>query len=226
MKPSLLHDIIIDARTNYNKTFRDLVWGHNVSGKEEKLKEIIYDARQNREFDYISAAEQNRILERKIIVVGELQHIDPKLKRSGFIAYDGENTLLVGFKGKKTLESGYVYSPYIPRTFPKLIAEDLVSVQPMSRSCSVAWSFDFETPELKSPPIVANPRKLQCALEVEQMVKEYGGFSNEKYITDMNEKYLTDMIAEKMRLDIDREILHRQTVPLMPLTLTTGSMVS
>lgn len=66
MQLSSLHDIVLNARTNHNKTFRHLVWGLNVSGKEEKLKEIIYDVRQDSDFDYVSASEQNGILERKI----------------------------------------------------------------------------------------------------------------------------------------------------------------
>lgn len=196
MKSYSLHHIILDARTNLNKTFRDLVLGYDVSGKEEKLKELIYDARQDREFDYISAAERNELLEKQIIVVGELQHT----------AYDGDN-VLVGFKGKKTLEAGYVFAPYIPMLrgeFPKITAEDLVSVQPMSEPCGLAFANDYEVPEvnieLVSEKINAKPRKLKCKWSIEQMAD----MSTHHMISD---KTILESWASEIRYEIDKEII-------------------
>ena len=185
MYPSSLHDIILDARTNHNRTFSDLVWGHNVSGKEEKLKEIIYDARQDRDFDYISAAEKNGILEKKI---------------------------LVGYKGNALLDAGYVYAPYIPMIkspmFPEISAEEFVSVQPMSEPHGVSFCVDYETPpvpevELKlySKRIVARPRKLKCSWKVEQIAD----LSIERSLH--TEKYFTDLLAAEISREIDKEML-------------------
>lgn len=231
MQSYLLNRIILDARANLNKTFRDLVWGYDVSGHEEKLKELIYDARQDREFDYMSVAERNEILDREIILVGKMQHFDQKLKRtgykdSGFIAYDGDDTLLVGFKGKETLKSGYMYAPYIPmhRTFPKLIAEDLVSVQPMSKPCSVARDFDYGIPEveleLESKTIATKTRKLKCNWSMSQVVDM--SFDYDLY----NEKYFTDLLASEIRGEIDKEIIDSLKSTVYKLNTSADNLYS
>lgn len=207
MKSYSLHSIILDARTNINKTFSDLVLGYDVSGHEEKLKELIYDARQDREFDYISVAERNEILEKQIIVVGELQHANAKYDRKNpsFISYDGKDTVLLGFKGRKTLEAGCVYVPYIPMSrggLPKLVAEDLVSVQPMSEPCGLAFEKDYEVPEVKfeSEKIVSKPRKLKCKWSMDQMadLSTYHLISN---------KTILESWASEIRMEIDKEII-------------------
>lgn len=210
MKRCSLNSIILDARANLNKTFIDLIWDqfycYNVSGKEEeaKLKELIYDARQDREFDYMSVAERNGILERKIVLVG----VDPKIKRPEFIAYDGGDTALVGYRGKKTLESGFVYSPYIPiqrGEFAKFVAEDLVSVQPMSEPCGFSSAVDYDVPEveltLKSKTIVSKPLKLKCKWSLEQMADLSTTFGIP------NEKAITERWALDIRHEIDKEII-------------------
>jgi len=81
----------------------------SVSSRQlEVLKEIIYDARQDCDYDYLKAAAKAGILEPKIII---------PVKSKPLISF------------KPNWES--VALPLVRRTFPELVAKDLVSVQLM-----------------------------------------------------------------------------------------------
>lgn len=107
------HALICDARYNPFKLcdimLRDISSLLVASSHEiELLQEIVYDARQVRDFDYIEAAANAGLLEGKIIVPVSsdqelLKYVEPDWSK--------------------------VSLPLGRRTFPELSAKDLVSVQ-------------------------------------------------------------------------------------------------